>query len=162
MTDSPSMFPKQEVIIDPLYEPLQLNRYELCPHLKMLSNVSHLRYGISPYLLFDVCKMKEIMDELKYPIGLENEDFQKHFDRFQELLKIYIFSLKKLDTDNNENEPLFRWNDVLDNVAKFNGFFKKKYGVAAENIGRSDYNKTITVSSLNNDFRLTSIQMKLR
>ena len=55
-----SILPKEETIIDPLYEPLKLNRYELCPHLTMLSNVSHLRYGVSPYLLFDVEGWKEV------------------------------------------------------------------------------------------------------
>jgi len=56
-----SILPKEETIIDPLYEPLKLNRYELCPHLKMLSNVSHLRYGFSPYLLFDVEGWEEVV-----------------------------------------------------------------------------------------------------
>ena len=56
-----SILPKEETIIDPLYEPLKLNRYELCDHLTMLSNVSHLRYGFSPYLLFDVEGWKEVV-----------------------------------------------------------------------------------------------------
>ncbi len=46
--------PIEETIIDPLYEPLKLNRYELCVHLQRLHDISHLRYGLSPYLLFDV------------------------------------------------------------------------------------------------------------
>jgi len=52
--------PVEETIIDPLYEPLKLKRYELCPHLQRLRDISHLRYGLSPYLLFDVEGMREV------------------------------------------------------------------------------------------------------
>ena len=55
-----SVIPVEETIIDPLYEPLKLNRYPLCPHLQRLKDVSHLRYGLSPYLLFDVEGMREV------------------------------------------------------------------------------------------------------
>ena len=54
------VIPVEETIIDPLYEPLKLNRYELCEHLQWLKDVSHLRYRFSPYLLFDVEGMKEV------------------------------------------------------------------------------------------------------
>ena len=52
--------PVEETIIDPLYEPLKLKRYELCDHLQRLRDISHLRYGLSPYLLFDVEGMREV------------------------------------------------------------------------------------------------------
>ena len=48
------VIPVEETIIDPLYEPLKLNRYALCPHLQRLKDVSYLRFGFSAYLLFDV------------------------------------------------------------------------------------------------------------
>ena len=68
-----SILPKEETIIDPLYEPLKLNRYELCDHLTMLSNVSHLRYGFSPYLLFDVEGWKEVVKVIRYLFGSGTE-----------------------------------------------------------------------------------------
>jgi len=55
-----SVIPVEETIIDPLYEPLKLKRYELCPHLQRLKDVSHFQYGLSPYLLFDVEGMREV------------------------------------------------------------------------------------------------------
>ncbi len=58
--DVPSVIPLEETIIDPLYEPLKLNRYKLCSHLQRLKDVSHLRYGFSPYLLFDVAGWKGV------------------------------------------------------------------------------------------------------
>lgn len=103
MTDSPSMFPNQEVIIDPLYEPLQLDRYELCPHFRMLMHVSHLRYGISPYLLFDVCKIRGILDTLKKIDSYTYENicvnFNKYDEKFQNIFKEYI----KLISNTNKN-----------------------------------------------------------
>lgn len=96
-----SILPKEETIIDPLYEPLKLNRYELCPHLTMLSNVSHLRYGFSPYLLFDVVGWKEVVGV----IGNEKEieEIEEKYKNFLEKLGEYLDELEKLPcVDNTE------------------------------------------------------------
>ena len=37
------VIPVEETIIDPLYEPLKLNRYELCDDLQRLKDISHLK-----------------------------------------------------------------------------------------------------------------------
>lgn len=102
-----SLLPKEETIIDPLYEPLKLNRYELCSHLTMLSNVSHLRYGFSPYLLFDVEGWKEVVKVTKEEIGDCNEiiSFLDKCEQFETKLGEYLKQLEKLPgmTNNKRN-----------------------------------------------------------
>lgn len=63
--------PVEETIIDPLYEPLKLKRYELCDHLQRLRDISHLRYGLSPYLLFDVEGMREVVETIGFLFRIE-------------------------------------------------------------------------------------------
>ena len=81
-----SILPKEETIIDPLYEPLKLNRYELCPHLTMLSNVSHLKYGFSPYLLFDVEGWKEVVEVINRTKNGKEIDCKDFIDGLKEYL----------------------------------------------------------------------------
>ena len=95
-----SVIPIEETIIDPLYEPLKLNRYKLCEHLQRLKDVSHLRYGFSPYLLFDVEGMKEVVETIGHL-----------------LLSIDDPSLKE-ELNKNTDESLTR----LKNEFKNNGF----------------------------------------
>jgi len=149
MTDSPSKFPKQEVIIDPLYEPLQLNRYELCSHLKMLSNVSHLRYGISPYLLFDAVKMKNIFNVLKDQMKLEVnnkdiDDFQNSYDALENKIRIYINSLEQLGTIR-----YISWNQISNPNNQFIDFLQLKFGIDLKNKNLKPTNdgNTITIKS---------------
>jgi len=87
--------PVEETIIDPLYEPLKLKRYELCPHLQRLRDISHLRYGLSPYLLFDVEGMREVVET----IGLFNkenyDDFYEYYKEFIEKFKKYLYLFER-------------------------------------------------------------------
>ena len=91
-----SVIPVEETIIDPLYEPLKLNRYPLCPHLQRLKDVSHLRYGLSPYLLFDVEGMREVVEVIlenpKLGDELKNnyEEFLKLYDEIFEYFRKYL------------------------------------------------------------------------
>lgn len=90
------VIPIEETIIDPLYEPLKLNRYELCEHLQRLKDVSHLGYGFSPYLLFDVAGMKEVVEVILENPKLEEElknnceEFLKLYDEIFEYFRKYL------------------------------------------------------------------------
>ena len=96
--------PVEETIIDPLYEPLKLNRYELCPHLQRLKDVSHLRYGFSPYLLFDVDGWREVVEKIKGKDELSSE-----IEAFYDILKKYLELLDKLgDKEINKRNTLIR------------------------------------------------------
>jgi hypothetical protein len=77
-----SVIPVEETIIDLLYEPLKLNRYKLCPHLQRLKDVSHLIYGPSPYLLFNVEGMKEVVEVILENPKLE-EELKNNCEEFQ-------------------------------------------------------------------------------
>lgn len=94
-----SVIPIEETIIDPLYEPLKLNRYELCEHLQWLKDISHLRYGFSPYLLFDVAGMTEVVGIIKKDAEFKEsidefsvvyDDFTVMFEKYLRLLKEYV------------------------------------------------------------------------
>jgi len=103
-----SVIPVEETIIDPLYEPLKLNRYELCEHLQRLKDVSHLRYGLSPYLLFDVEGMREVVRVIRknaelgekesytlYIFTTLYENFFRNFGRYLRDLNIAQIQIKK-------------------------------------------------------------------
>ena len=90
-----SILPKEETIIDPLYEPLKLNRYELCDHLQRLKDISHLRYGFSPYLLFDVARMKEVIRTISLIKNGEINGFYKNYTKFIEKFEKYLRLLEK-------------------------------------------------------------------
>ena len=129
-----SILPKEETIIDPLYEPLKLNRYELCDHLTMLSNVSHLRYGFSPYLLFDVEGWKEVVgvirgvkDDEQIDSISECEGLIKKCDNFIGNLEEYLTILKELPVVKNK-----RRNELYKNL---------KYGEDERDNGRDGIKK---------------------
>jgi len=100
-----NVMPIEETIIDPLYEPLKLNRYELCEHLKRLKDISHLRYGFSPYLLFDVEGMKEVVEEIKKDRILDFEQqfltsYNLFFQKIGEYLDLLESGLREEDLRN--------------------------------------------------------------
>ena len=91
-----SVMPVEETIIDPLYEPLKLNRYELCPHLQRLKDGSHVRHGVSPYLLFDVGGREEVVKALKGEVNnKESDEFDRRCEDFREKLMEYLEQNKK-------------------------------------------------------------------
>jgi HD superfamily phosphohydrolase len=90
-----SVMPLEETIIDPLYEPLKLNRYELCLHLQRLKDGSHVRHGVSPYLLFDVEGRKEVVKALKGEVSAkESEEFGRLCEDF---IKSTVFREKLME-----------------------------------------------------------------
>jgi len=111
-----SILPKEETIIDPLYEPLKLNRYELCDHLQRLKDISHLRYGFSPYLLFDVEGMKEVIETISL-LDIENgeingfdenyEEFIEKFTEYLNLLEKYVQWSGRSSTEEDDDNILY-------------------------------------------------------
>jgi len=89
--------PVEETIIDPLYEPLKLKRYELCDHLQRLRDISHLRYGLSPYLLFDVEGMREVVETIRFFMDKEDfyNDFYEYYKEFVEKFKKYLYLFER-------------------------------------------------------------------
>ena len=86
-----SVMPIEKTLIDPLYEPLKLNRYKLGPHLQRLKNGSHVRHGVSPYLRFDVEWMKRVVEVLEEVKDKElSEKFNKCYTKFDKALNEYI------------------------------------------------------------------------
>jgi HD superfamily phosphohydrolase len=87
-----SVMPIEETLIDPLYEPLKLNRYKLCLHLQRLKDGSHVRHGVSPYLLFDVEWMKKVVDVLKGAVKDKelSGNFNRGYTEFDKALKEYL------------------------------------------------------------------------
>ena len=121
-----SVLPVEETIIDPLYEPLKLNRYELCEHLQRLKDISHLGYGFSPYLLFDVEGWKEVVKVIE---GIENDENDEEINNildcedFIKKLGEYLEILKGLPVvENKDRNKLY--NDLKD---KRDEFVKEEY-----------------------------------
>ena len=141
-----SVIPIEETIIDPLYEPLKLNRYELCEHLQRLKDISHLRYGFSPYLLFDVEGMKEVVETIGYLFSIDdpslkgelNKNTGEVLTRLKNEFKSNGFSLsddvekEELRITDKERVYIIREEDEKLNVYRFksedkegiNSFFK--------------------------------------
>jgi len=124
-----SVFPIEETIIDPLYEPLKLNRYELCHHLTMLSNVSHLNYGFSPYLLFDVGRWKAVVEIIKDPVSDEEINDILNYKLFLEKVGYYLEELEELQTKVNtdRNEHLRILKSERDNIEQEYNKIKGEY-----------------------------------
>ena len=87
-----SVMPVEETLVDPLYEPLKLNRYKLCLHLQRLKDGSHVRHGVSPYLLFDVEWMKKVVDVLNEAVNGKklSDKFEKSYKNFIDAWKEYL------------------------------------------------------------------------
>lgn len=135
-----SVIPVEETIIDPLYEPLKLNRYELCEHLLRLKDVSHLRYGFSPYLLFDVEGMKEVVVEI---LKIEEEEINEIFNYkdFVEKLKEYLKKLEELPRVTNKDR-----NKLYEDLKKIRDEIKEIYDGIKE-ICQNSLNKTFYSSN---------------
>lgn len=132
MGEERSVIPIEETIIDPLYEPLKLNRYELCEHLQRLKDISHLRYGFSPYLLFDVDGWKEVVKVIK---GIENDENDEEINNildcedFIKELREYLEILKGLPVvENKDRNKLYSvLKDKRNEIVKIYKNTKKKY-----------------------------------
>ena len=124
-------FPIESVIADPLYEPLKLNHFKLCNHMEMLSSFSQKPCFFSPYLLYDIEKMKQISERIK-----EKTDGNEYFKEKIEIINFYHKETRKLiglflfcqemwvkrqnnNGTTNENKPVFH----TDNLEDLNNLF---------------------------------------
>jgi len=121
-----SVIPIEETIIDPLYEPLKLNRYELCPPLQRLKDGSHVRHGVSPYLLFDVEGMKEVVKAVN---GEKfNKEFCDFYKEFNAKLTEYLEENKRgRGNDEAPNEFYGKLCDKREKILTKYAFAKNKY-----------------------------------
>ena len=141
-----SIIPVEETIIDPLYEPLKLNRYELCPHLKRLKDVSHLGYGFSPYLLFDVEEMKGVVGAIKEFSEIKDSNFENSHDKFMNSFNKYIpfleqyftWSKGKIESIEKDGKALKSRNEIYEGLRENKEVVLGKYSKA-----KAEYQKIL-------------------